>query len=175
MRAMPLILLFVAITASAQHYERQDRERGDGRWQSDDRRDDGDDLQLVCFGEGEKTTIENHAGYQWNQSTHKYEPKSELVTGRQDFDTSVNVSIHGDQGRIRMPKGLIPPMHSGGNDGWWNLDDMIVGHNEIRARFRLNALNRPNVVIDRRSGTISVDGMIKFNGRCEQDSGHRRF
>lgn len=86
-----------------------------------------------------------------------------------------SILIHGDQGRIRMPKGLIPPMHSGGHDGWWTLDDLIVGHNEVRAKFRLNGLNRPNVVINRRSGTISVDGMIKFNGRCEQDSGHRRF
>lgn len=175
MKYMPLILILVATTVGAQHDGRYDRARDDARWHGDDRGDGGDDLQLVCFGEGEKTTLDNHSGYVWNASTHKYEAKSELVTGRQDFDTSVNVSIHGDQGRIRMPKRLIPPMHSGGQDGWWGLDDLIVGHNEIRATFRLNALNRPKVIIDRRSGTMSVDGMIKFNGRCEQDSGHRRF
>jgi hypothetical protein len=84
MRYMPLILILVAVTAGAQQYERVDRDRGDGRSHSDDRRDDGDDLQLVCFGEGEKTTLENHSGYVWNTTTHKYETKSEVVTGRQD-------------------------------------------------------------------------------------------
>ncbi len=66
-------------------------------------------------------------------------------------------------------------MHSGGSGDWWDIDELIVGHNEIRGRFRLNALNRPTIVIDRRSGMLTVDGMIKFNGRCDADDGHRRF
>ena len=66
-------------------------------------------------------------------------------------------------------------INSGGSDGWWDIEELAVGHDQIRGRFRLNGLNRPTLLIDRRNGTITVDGMIKFNGRCEQDSGHRRF
>ena len=73
------------------------------------------------------------------------------------------------------PIGTRKPSNSGGSDGWWDIDELLVGHNEIRGRFRLNALNRPTLNIDRRSGAITVEGMIAFNGRCEMDSGHRRF
>jgi len=64
MKYMPIILILVAMTAGAQQYEREGRDGGDSR------HDDGDDLQLVCFGEGEKATLENHSGYVWNATTH---------------------------------------------------------------------------------------------------------
>lgn len=162
-------------SAGAQQMDAYERQRGDERRDYDRGNDRGDDIQLVCFGMAEQPTAETRNGYQWNPNTHKYEPKSEVVTGRRDFDTSVNISIHDDRGRIRMPQRLIPPLNSGGSDGWWDIDDLMVGHNEIRGRFRLNGMNRPTLVIDRRSGSIAVDGLIKFNGRCEADSGHRRF
>lgn len=172
---MKIAMCLLALAATCAHAQQYDRDRSDGRRYQDDERYQGDDLQLVCYGQAEKTVAENRSGYQWNADKHKYEEKSEVTTGKRNFDSAVNVSIQGNQGRIRMPKDLIPPLNSGGSDGWWNLDDMMVGHNEIRARFKLNGLNRPSLVIDRRNGTITVDGMIKFNGRCDQDSGHRRF
>ncbi len=177
MKLLPVMLMCVACAANAQQYERDSRPRADDRrgdW-DDDRGSGRDDIQLVCFGQAENLRVENRSGVQWNPEKHRYEEKSELVTGRNNFDTAVNISIHADDGRIRIPKQLIPPLNSGGSDGWWNIDELLVGHNEIRGRFRLNGLNRPSIVIDRRSGSITVDGMIKFNGRCEQDSGHRRF
>ncbi|KQV80919.1 hypothetical protein ASD15_13605 [Massilia sp. Root351] len=158
-------LLFIAVAAG--HVHAQDRD--------DDRRERRDDIQLVCYGGAEKLTVETHSGYQWNAEKHKYEPKSTVETGKASFETAVNVSIHGDQGSIKMPKQLVPPINSGGDHGWWDLDDLIVGHDEIRARFRLNGLNKPTLTINRVSGVITVEGMIKFNGRCEQDTGHRRF
>lgn len=175
MKLAIVVLALCATAAQAQQDERADRYRADDRNSAGDDRYRGDDLQLVCYGQAEKIVAETRSGYQWNPGTHKYEPKSEVTTGTRDFDSAVNVSIHDDRGRIRIPKQLIPPLHSGGQDGWWDIDDLIVGHNEIRGRFRLNGLNKPSLSIDRRTGTITVDGMIKFNGRCDQDSGHRRF
>jgi hypothetical protein len=166
MKISVLLLWLCAACAQARQYDRGYR---------DDERDRGDDLQLVCYGQAEKMVAESRSGYQWNPDKHKYEPTSEVTTGKRDFDSALNISIHGDRGQIRIPKDLIPPLNSGGRDGWWDLDDLMVGHNEVRGRFKLNGLNRPSLVIDRRSGTITVDGMIKFNGRCDQDSGHRRF
>ena len=53
--------------------------------------------------------------------------------------------------------------------------DLVVGHDDIRGPFQLNSLNRPTVMINRRSGVITVDGIIQFSGRCDADDGHRRF
>lgn len=135
----------------------------------------GNDIQLVCYGGAEKTVAETRSGYEWDERQHKFVEKMSVETGKSDFDAALNVSIHGDAGDIRLPKRLIPPMNSGGRDGWWPIDDLIVGHDEIRGRFRLNGLNRPTLVINRRSGTMVIDGMIKFSGRCDPDDGHRRF
>jgi len=181
MKLLVLAALVLATgSATAQRYDDdarpRDRYRPDDAARHDDRdRDRGDDIQLVCYGGAEKTVAETHSGYEWNERQHKFVEKMSVETGKSDFDAALNVSIHGSAGDIRLPKRLIPPMNSGGRDGWWPIEDLIVGHDEIRGRFRLNGLNRPTVVINRRSGTLTIDGMIKFSGRCDPDDGHRRF
>jgi hypothetical protein len=160
MTALSTVVIAMALAAQGDHYD-QDYH--------------GDDVQLVCYGEAEKTTLQSHSGYEWDADKHKYEQKSTLETGKTNFDTAVNVSIEGDRGQIRLPQQLVPPIHSGGDNGWWPIEELIVGHNEIRGRFHLNGLNKPSIVINRRSGVITIDGMIKFSGRCDPDSGHRRF
>ncbi|AQR70233.1 hypothetical protein BZG29_19350 [Janthinobacterium sp. LM6] len=166
MTAVSSILIAMTFAAQADQYEHAERAERAGR---------GDDIQLVCYGEAEKTVMENRSGMEWDNDKHQYVQKSTVETGKSRFDTAVNVSIQGSAAQIRLPKQLIPPIHGDSNDGWWDLMDLIVGHDEIRGRFRLNALNRPAVVINRRSGVITVDGMIKFSGRCDADNGHRRF
>jgi len=94
------------------------------------------------------------------------------------FDTAVTIQIYGDDGRIRLPGKLIPPISSGGDhQHWWPLDDMIVGRNEIRASYRLNGLNKPKLRIDRTTGEIAIKGTGQdFTGRCDKiDPGARRF
>jgi len=163
-RLLPLILVLAACTAA----HAQDGQR-------DDRDDHGPDLQLVCYGGAEKTTAEVHSGYEWDAQQHKYVPKQSVETGKADFQATITVSIHGDRGDIQLPKSLIPPLHGDNHDGWWRIDDLVVGHDQIRGKFRLNALNQPRLSINRRSGAITIDGMIRFNGRCDADDGHRRF
>ena len=58
---------------------------------------------------------------------------------------------------------------------WWPIDELIVDHDEIRGKFRLNGLNQPRLSISRMNGAITIDGMIKFSGRCDADQGHRRL
>jgi hypothetical protein len=161
MTAVSTLLIALALAAQADgQYERAER---------------GDDIQLVCYGEAEKTIVQNRSGMEWDNDKHQYVQKSAIETGKSNFDTAVNVSVHGSAAQIHLPKQLVPPIHSDSNNGWWDVMDLIVGHDEIRGRFQLNSLNRPTLVINRRSGVITVDGMIKFSGRCEPDDGHRRF
>jgi hypothetical protein len=81
-------------------------------------------------------------------------------------------------GRIRLPKSLIPPINSRGNNGWWDLYDVVERPDIIRASYRLNGLNKPKLVIDRRTGRITVDGAASysFRGTCDTiGHGVRRF
>lgn len=163
MKALPSLLMLALLACStAQSQERR-------------REDAGDDLQLVCYGGAEKPTTEYHSGYEWDPQQHKYVPKQSMESGKSDFQATISISIHGDRGDIQLPKSLIPPLHGDNNSGWWNIDELIVGHDEIRGKFRLNGLNQPHLTINRRSGAITIDGLIKFNGRCDADEGHRRF
>lgn len=139
------------------------------------RDEQGEDIQLVCYGGAEKPTAEVRSGFEWDPQQHKYVPKQSVESGKSDFQATINVSIHGDRAEIQLPKSLIPPLHGDSNNGWWTINDLIVGHDEIRGQFRLNGLNQPRLSINRRSGAITIDGMIKFNGRCDADDGHRRF
>jgi hypothetical protein len=157
---LPALTLLVAGSAFSQDHYRDDR---------------GEDIQLVCYGGAEKPTAEVRSGFEWDAQQHKYVPKQSVESGKSDFQATINVSIHGDRAEIQLPKSLIPPLHGDSNNGWWTINDLIVGHDEIRGQFRLNGLNQPRLSINRRSGAITIDGMIKFSGRCDPDDGHRRF
>jgi hypothetical protein len=135
----------------------------------------GEDIQLTCYGGAQKTTVETHSGYEWDRDKHKYEPTTTLENGKSNFDTAITVAIEGDRGSINLPKSLVPPINSGSNNGWWDIDNLNVSHDEIRGQFKLNGMNQPRLVINRRSGVMTIDGMIKFSGRCEVDDGHRKF
>jgi len=75
-----------------------------------------------------------------------------------------------DDGRIRLPDKLIPPLNSGGDhQHWWQLDKLAVSDAEIRASYRLNGLNKPKLRIDRSSGEISIKGTGQdFSGICQK-------
>jgi hypothetical protein len=138
-------------------------------------------LGLICFGEGQKPTAANRLGWQWNWNTDRYDfgNRTELTT--RQFDASVMIQLWDGGGRIRLPRSLIPPIHSGGTsrDGWWDLYDVYQDRGQIRATYRLNGPNRPRVTIDRRSGRIRIQGIYNYgyNGSCDTIDGrrHQRF
>lgn len=136
------------------------------------------DIGLVCFGEGKRPTLATRYGYTWDfdKGRYVYGNRTEIAT--QDFDASVMVQLWDGGGRIRLPNALIPPIHSRGDHGWWELDNVSTGPNMINAEYRLNGLNKPKLVIDRRSGRISVRGAgdYAFSGTCDSaDNQQRRF
>jgi len=138
-------------------------------------------LGLICFGEGQKPAAANRWGWQWNWDTNRYDfgNRTELTT--RQFDASVMIQLWDGGGRIRLPRSLIPPIHSGGTarDGWWDLYDVDQGRGTIRATYRLNGPNKPRVTIDRRSGRIRIQGVYNygFSGTCDTIDGrqHQRF
>lgn len=125
-------------------------------------------LTLICWGEGRRPGSSVSTGYSWDGRRHKFVPQTYLNNTSQEFDSEVQVELHDDWGRIHLTGKLIPTIHSGGNNGWWELENVHVGPDTITARYRLNGLNKPRVEIDRRSGRIKIDGIEKFRGECEQ-------
>jgi hypothetical protein len=142
------------------------------------RQDQWFDLGLVCFGEGQKPALANRYGYSWDydRGRYTYGNRTELTT--RDFDASVMIQLWDGGGRIRLPNTLIPPIHSRGDHGWWELDKVMRGGDTIPAEYRLNGLNKPRITIDRRSGRISIRGTADyaFRGTCDTtDRRQQRF
>ncbi len=136
------------------------------------------DLGLVCFGEGQRPTLATRYGYTWDYDKGRYVYGNRTELSSEDFDASISIQLWEDGGRIRLPSKLIPPIHSRGSDGWWELDEVSRSDDTIRAKYRLNGLNKPSITIDRRSGRISIRGTgdYAFSGSCDNvDNQQRRF
>lgn len=127
-------------------------------------------LGLVCFGDGKKDSLANGSSWRWNSHKDRYEYDTYTETRPEVFDASLMVQLWEDGGRIRLPKSLIPPINSRGAGGWWDLNDVRMDSDTITATYRLNGLNKPKVMIDRRSGRITVQGFSEyaFRGSCDQ-------
>ena len=131
-------------------------------------------LTLICWGEGRKPGTSVSTGYSWDHHRHKFVPQTYLNNTTREFDSEVQVELHDDWGRIHLTGKLVPPIHSGGSNGWWELENVHVGPDTITARYRLNGLNKPRVEINRRTGRIKIDGIEKFRGECDQGTWGQR-
>ena len=137
------------------------------------------DLGLICFGDGQRPSLGTSYGWTWDskRDRYRYSDRTELTT--EQFDASIMIQLWGDGGRVKLPRKLVPPLHSGGNDGWWDLYDVSVQPDLIHAAYRLNGMNKPHMTIDRHSGRITIQGFgdYAFRGNCDIQDGQdrRRF
>lgn len=135
-------------------------------------------LVLVCYGAGTRPTVQNNPRYSWNPRNHKWEWSNELSNSAQGFNSDVQIELYGDHGRIHLGPKLVPPIHSGGDNGWWPLDNLVVTPDRITASYRINGLNKPKLTVDRRSGRITIQAITNFSGQCDSGdwaAGQRRF
>ena len=124
-------------------------------------------LVLVCYGAGTRPTVQNNPRYSWNPHAHKWEWSNELSNSAQGFNSDIQLELYGDHGRIHLGPKLVPPIHSGGDNGWWDLDNLVVTPDRITASYRLNGLNKPKLTVDRRSGHITIAAQTNFSGQCD--------
>ncbi len=135
-------------------------------------------LVLVCYGAGNRPSVTTTPSYDWNRSKHKWEWGSDVVSTNEGFNSDVQIELYGDHGRIHLGPKLVPPIHSGGHEGWWDLENLMVTPDRITATYRLNGLNKPKLDIDRRSGRIQIKAQTDFSGQCDignWGAGQRRF
>lgn len=139
---------------------------------------DQSSLVLVCYGAGTKPTVTSNPEYQWNHDKHRWEWTSRLGNTAKGFNSDVQIELYGDHGRIHLGPSLVPPIHSGGDNGWWDLSDLVITRDRITAGYRLNGMNKPRLTVDRRSGRIAIQAMTNFSGQCDignWGAGQRRF
>jgi hypothetical protein len=137
----------------------------------------GETLALVCYGQGNRPSVATRTEYEWDRQRHRYRPTTRVESSTEDFESDVQVELYGDHGRIHLGSRLVPPIHSGATNGWWDLQDLVVTAERITARYRLNGMNHPRLAIDRRTGHIAIDAATDFSGMCEAGSwgGRNRF
>jgi len=129
--------------------------------------DAGGKLDLMCFGGGSanKAAVANAWG--WNNAGG-YGSATVMGQRSQGFDDQVSLRIQNGEGRVRMPRTMLPPIH-GGDDGWFKLKEIQIKPNEITASVAVNALNNPKLRLDRYSGAISISGKAgDYSGRCRR-------
>lgn len=135
-------------------------------------------LNLSFNGGGSVLANQTHFENRYNFKTKKLESGVVTDTGRKQFNGSGYVEIIGSNARIKLPSPMLPLL-SGGNDGWFIISDLWINDNEITGTIRINALNKPKLRIDRRSGQISISGGFSdFSGQCDvvrNDGPSRKF
>lgn len=127
----------------------------------------GPSLTLICYGSGSAPAAEYRSGYAYNSKTHKFEPQYGTTLGREGFASDVQVEIWHGRGRIHLGGKLVPPIHSGGSNGWWDIEDLVLTPDRITGRYRLNGMNKPRLEINRRSQQIRIQAATNFVGRCD--------
>ena len=153
--------------ASLQRVPDQNCQPGGQRSESPPPRHRPDVLTLVCYGQGQHATVSSHPEYEWDERRKRYEPAQRLESGSEQFQTGVQFDFRGGEGRVHLTGKLIPPLNSGGNDGWWPLEELQMTPDRITARYHLNGLSKPRVEIDRRSGLVEIKGSPGFSGKCD--------
>jgi hypothetical protein len=126
---------------------------------------------IGTFPEGQTTTASVF-------SDGKFASGTATTVAKGKVRERIFVEIANGAARIRMPRSLVPPVHSGDTDGWWSIDDFAETDSTYSGRFRLNPLNKPSIRIDRLSGDLDLKGSfnLSFRGICEKaDPTARKF
>lgn len=134
-----------------------------------------DTLALSCYGQGHHVASAPHSGLEWDSKRKSYESTQRIETETEQFQTGVDFEFEGGAGRVRLAGKMVPPLHSGGRDGWWQLEDVQMTPDRITAHYRLNGLSKPSVSIDRRTGVAEIKGSPGFSGKCEARGAAPRF
>lgn len=135
-----------------------------------------DSLNLMCSGEGtankvDVTTATTDSDYSVNHGKGSVSGSSQTTvqgTHSEGFADQVNLQLSGTEGRLRMPRAMLPPIR-GGENGWFRLKDVRISDGEITATVAVNPLNNPKLRLDRYSGAISISGKAgNYAGNCQK-------
>lgn len=127
-------------------------------------------LLLLCIGQARfSETAASEARATSDFDVTKSVSASSTTTYRASAPATVSVELTHTGARLRLPSQLIPMIRSGGDNGWWSLDELQITDTTMTGRMRLNPINRPKVSIDRRTGEMQIATLGGgFTGACKR-------
>lgn len=134
-------------------------------------------ISLVCLGAGSANRVTTGTVNVWDgDGDHAW---ANVVGNRTvPFEDQVNLWIESDEGRIRMPRAMLPTVR-GGDNGWFKIKSIKTSDDEITGTVAVNFMNRPKLRIDRITGAISISGKAgDYSGFCSPynpDTAQRAF
>lgn len=124
-------------------------------------------LELACMGGGAANKPDTATLNAWD-STGGYASAQAQGTRTVGFQDQVNLWVEGSEGRIRMPRSMLPTIR-GGEDGWFKIKSIEVSDREITGSVAVSLVNNPKLRVDRYTGNISISGKSgDFAGRCQR-------
>ncbi|WP_426263000.1 hypothetical protein [Sphingomonas sp. PWP1-2] len=127
----------------------------------------GLELHLVCRGVGERKVVNGASAVGFGSNGNTFSAFG-TRTSHKDFEDQFDFNLVGGVGTARVPRRFLPPAH-GGDGGWFNVKDMVVGDDYITGKVMINLINHPNIRLDRRTGTVSLGGKVgSYSGECQK-------
>lgn len=140
-------------------------------------------LELTCIGNGSANKLDvieadasgTQSGMAFGSdgSSATYSGSSSgsataYVPRTQAFADQMDLYIEGSEGRVRVPRVMLPIVR-GGENGWFKIKNLRVEENEITASVAINVINNPKLRVDRRTGVVNLSGKAgDFVGRCRK-------
>lgn len=144
--------------------------------------EEGGTLDLMCFGGGSANKADVTTAYGTSNFSGSAMGGGQFATfsgsgsgtatiigqRSQAFGDQVSLRMQATEGRVRMPRTMLPAIR-GGEDGWFKLQNIKIKQNEITASVGVNFINNPKLRLDRYSGAISISGKAgDYTGRCRR-------
>ena len=141
-----------------------------------------EDLMLTCEGVGrnvksssinmnQQQNFDSSKAWDLNNSTSS----TGSITTKENFNANITVLFSEKGSWIQIPLSLTSGLNKMANafkkdkKNKWDMYDIDISDEELRGRFKLNVVNKPQVVVNRYSGTITMDGLGNgFNGKCSK-------
>lgn len=123
-------------------------------------------LELTCGGGGAANRVDTATIYGVENSGNSAWPTMH-DRDRGAFRDRVEIRITGEEGRIRLPKAMLPAVENDG-DGWFRLNNLKVSERTLTGAAAVNLMSNPKVRIDRATGAIRIRGAAgSYDGVCE--------
>ena len=122
-------------------------------------------LRLVCMGTGEREVA--HSSWASVFTKHGNASGFGVSHSQDQFNEQMDVDLNGSKARARVPRRFLPPLH-GGDGGWFDVSEVVVTDDAITGTVLINFANHPKLRIDRRTGSVEMDGKVgAFAGLCK--------
>lgn len=135
-----------------------------------------DDLLLRCEGQGTFASTQSGVTTAVNPNTGDVVTGVRTTNGQSTIYGVVRFRLEGDTAFISTPVVMDPPINRSPVDGWREVERLSISETEITGRFVLNRLNRPQIRLDRYTGSITIEGRFRysFQGECDAETQQER-